>query len=133
MSVNENYNIVSIENVVLNKISSLNLTQNLYAGFRPTITASTGKTEMIVVRCSTDINNLDAYGGVMIAIEIYAKDKSNLPDRAKLSSYRNSIATVLPFSDSFFSYSYFSETPMSPDGNGYTFQIIKLTTIIKKL
>lgn len=132
MDINENYNIVTIENAVLDKLSTLNLTQNLYAGFRPEVTATTNKSEFLVVRCSTDVSDLFAHGKIMIAVDMYAKNKSNLPDRAKLSSWRNTIATVLPFSTDKYSFSYLTETPMSSDGNGYTFQIIKLTTIIKK-
>lgn len=132
MSVNENYNIVSIENALIAKIKTLNLTANIYPTNRPAVTATTGKEDFLVVRCSTDVNDLSAHGKIMTVIEVYAKDKANLPDRAKLSSWRNTITTVLPYVYGAFSFSYFTETPLQSDGNGYTFQIIKLTTIIKK-
>jgi len=102
--VNSNYNASSIENCVLTKISSLGLTQNLYPSFRPSVTATTGNAELIVVRCSTNVNDKSAYGTVMVSVDLYAKDRSNLPDRKKISTFRNAIATILP-SLSVFAYS----------------------------
>ena len=131
MSV-DNYNIVDIENALIKKIVTLNLTQNLYPSIRPPVTPTTGKPEYIIVRASTDVSDLGAHGRIMMAIEIYAKDKGNLPARARISSFRNTIAAVLPYSSEKYSYSYFTETPLQSDSNGYTFQIIKLITILKK-
>jgi len=133
MSVNINYNIVSIEDDLGQFIKTLNVSQYVYPSYRPPVTLITGKADFIVVRTSTEVDDKGAYGSIMSVIEIYAKDKGNLPDRTRLSAMRNAIAAVLPYSTSKYSYSYFTETPMSSDGNGYTFQIIKLITIINKL
>jgi len=127
----ENYNIVDIENALTAKIKTLNITANLYPSARPSVVPSTGMTEFLVIRASTDIDDRNAYGTIMTVVEIYVKDAGNLPSRARISSIRNTIATVLPYISTKYDYNYFTDTPMRPDGNGYTFQIIKLFTLIK--
>ena len=127
----ENYNVIEIEDTLIKKLATLNLTSNLYCGTRPSVTPTTGRTEYVVVRVSTEIDDRSAYGAIITVIEVYTKDKSNLPDRSRLSSFRNTIATVLPYSTQKYTYSYSTETPTVSDGNGYTFQIIKLFTLIK--
>ena len=128
----ENYNIVDIENALTAKLKTLNITANLYPSVRPSVVPSTGMAEFLVIRASTDIDDRNAYGTIMTVVEIYVKDAGNLPSRTRISSIRNTIATVLPYSSDKFSYSYFTETPLSQDGNGYTFQMIKLITILKR-
>ena len=128
----ENYNIVDIENALTAKLKTLNITANLYPSTRPSVVPSTGMTEFLVIRASTDIDDRNAYGTIMTVVEIYVKDAGNLPSRARISSIRNTIAAVLPYSSDKFSYSYFTETKLSQDGNGYTFQMIKLITILKR-
>jgi len=131
MSV-ENYNIVDIEDALIAKIKTLGLTSNLYPSSRPAVVVNTGMAEFIVVRTSTDVSDLGAHGRIMTVVEIYTKNAGNLPNRSRISSIRNTIATVLPYSSDKFSYSYFTETPLAQDGNGYTFQMIKLITILKR-
>lgn len=128
----ENYNIVDIEDTLIAKIKTLGLTSNLYPSGRPAVVVNTGMTEFLVVRTSTDVSDLGAHGRLITVVEIYTKNAGNLPNRSRISSIRNTIATVLPYSSDKFSYSYFTETPLSQDGNGYTFQMIKLITILKR-
>ena len=127
----ENYNIVDIEDALIAKLKTLGLTSNLYPSGRPAVVVNTGMTEFLVIRASTDIDDRNAYGTIMTVVEIYVKDAGNLPSRARISSIRNTIATVLPYVSTKYNYDYFTETPMRSDGNGYTFQIIKLFTLIK--
>jgi len=127
----ENYNVVDIEDTIKDKIKTLNITSNIYCGYRPRVVSATGMNEFLVFRVSTDIDDRSAYGAIMTVIEIYVKDVANLPSRARLSSIRNTIATVLPYVSTKYNYSYYTETPTVSDGNGYTFQIIKLFTLIK--
>ena len=127
----ENYNIVDIEDALIAKLKTLGLTSNLYPSGRPAVVVNTGMTEFLVIRASTDIDDRNAYGAIMTVVEIYVKDAGNLPSRARISSIRNTIATVLPYISTKYNYDYFTETPMRSDGNGYTFQIIKLFTLIK--
>ena len=127
----ENYNIVDIENVLTAKIKTLNITANLYPSTRPSVVSSTGMAEFLVIRASTDVDDRTAYGTIMTVVEIYVKDAGNLPSRARISSIRNTITTVLPHISTKYNYDYLTETPMRADGNGYTFQIIKLFTLIK--
>ena len=128
----ENYNIVDIENTLIAKIKTLGLTSNIYPSGRPAVVVNTGMTEFLVVRTSTDVSDLGAHGRIMTVIEVYIKNAGNLPNRSRISSIRNTITTVLPYSSDKFSYSYFTETPLAQDGNGYTFQMIKLITILKR-
>ena len=128
----ENYNIVDIEDTLIAKIKTLGLTSNLYPSGRPAVVVNTGMTEFLVVRTSTDVSDLGAHGRLITVVEIYTKNAGSLPNRSRISSIRNTIATVLPYSSDKFSYSYFTETPLSQDGNGYTFQMIKLITILKR-
>lgn len=131
MSV-ENYNIIDVEDTLIAKINTLGLTSNLYPSYRPPVVTNTGMTEFIVVRTSTDVSDLGAHGRMMTVVEIYTKNAGNFPNRSRISSIRNTIAAVLPYSSEKYSYSYFTETPLQPDGNGYTFQMIKLITILKR-
>jgi len=131
MSV-ENYNVVDIEDTLIAKIKTLGLTSNLYQSSRPAAVAKTGMQEIIVVRVSTEVSDLGAHGRVITVVEIYAKNSGNILNRNRVSSIRNTIATALPYSSDKFSYSYFTETPLAQDGNGYTFQMIKLITILKR-
>ena len=128
----ENYNIVDIEDTLIAKIKTLGLTSNLYPSSRPVAVANTGMPEIIVVRASTDVSDLGAHGRIMTVVEIYAKNSGNIINRSRVSSIRNTITSVLPYSSDKFSYSYFTETPLAQDGNGYTFQMIKLITILKR-
>ena len=128
----ENYNIVDIEDTLIAKIKTLGITSNLYPSGRPAVVVNTGMAEFLVVRTSTDVSDLGAHGRLITVIEIYTKNAGNLPNRSRISSIRNTITTVLPFSSDKFSYSYFTETPLAQDGNGYTFQMIKLITILKR-
>jgi len=128
----ENYNIVDIEDTLIAKIKTLSLTSNLYPSGRPAVVVNTGMTEFLVVRTSTDVSDLGAHGRLITVIEIYTKNAGNLPNRSRISSIRNTITAVLPYSSDKFSYSYFTETPLAQDGNGYTFQMIKLITILKR-
>ena len=128
----ENYNIVDIEDTLIAKIKTLGITSNLYPSGRPAVVATTGMSEFLVVRTSTDVSDLGAHGRLITVIEIYTKNAGNLPNRSRISSIRNIITTVLPYSSDKFSYSYFTETPLAQDGNGYTFQMIKLITILKR-
>lgn len=128
----ENYNIVDIEDALIAKLKTLGLTSNLYPSGRPAVVVNTGMTEFLVVRTSTDVSDLGAHGRLITVIEIYTKNAGNLPNRSRISSIRNTITAALPYSSDKFSYSYFTETPLSQDGNGYTFQMIKLITILKR-
>ena len=93
----ENYNIVDIEDALIAKLKTLGLTSNLYPSGRPAVVVNTGMTEFLVIRASTDIDDRNAYGTIMTVVEIYVKDAGNLPSRARISSIRNTIATVLPY------------------------------------
>ena len=128
----ENYNIVDIEDTLIAKIKTLGITSNLYPSGRPAVVVNTGMSEFLVVRTSTDVSDLGAHGRLITVIEIYTKNAGNLPNRSRISSIRNTITAALPYSSDKFSYSYFTETPLSQDGNGYTFQMIKLITILKR-
>ena len=129
--VNTNYNIVALEKVVLDKINMLGLTANLYAGVRPAV-LDTKVNELIVVRVTTDIKDMSALGYAIVAVEPYIKDKGGVRDGSRLSSFYNAICTVLPYITDKYIFTYSSSTPIISDGNGFSFQSIKLYTTIKK-
>ena len=130
MSVKENYNPISIETDILTKIKTLNVTANLYGGNRPAVSATT-MSDFIVARVSTDMSDSTAYGTCITALELYAKDVNSVRNTAKLTTMRNVIAAQLPYISAKYNFTYFTETPTVSDGNGYTFQILKLFTLIK--
>ena len=131
MSVNDNYSPIVLESEILNIISQIGITQNMFPGVRPSVTLTTGMNDFIVVRSTTENVDLDAYGKTILAVEIYVKDKQNIRDSAKLSSARNLICRLLPIITNRYIFSYSSETPILSDSNGFSFLAIKLFTIIK--
>lgn len=126
---NTNYNIVDIEGSILDKLATLNLTSNLYAGVRPSVLSS-NVNEIVVARATTDINDKNALGYMIVAIEVYIRDRGGVRDGARFSSFYNTICEHLPHITSKYSFSYSTSTPIYPDGNGFSFQLIKLYTTI---
>lgn len=130
--MNPNYNPNSIEEELLTAIKTLNLSSYYYLGARPVATIATEKPNFCVVRASTGITDLNAYGETITSIDLYAKALGNekLRDSKKLSEMVSKLMDAVVINTPHYKFSYSNLTPSIADGSGYFLQIFSLRTLI---
>ena len=129
--MNPNYNPNKIESELLDAIKSWNLSSYYYVGARPSSTITTGKSDFCVVRASTGITELDAYGETIVSIDLYAKDiTTGIRNSKKLEDMVSLLLNKVIFNTPHYKFSYSNLTPSIADGSGYFLQIFSLRTLI---
>lgn len=129
-----NYDINKIELELKAVVKNAGLSLNVYTGDRPSI-ADTTQNELVVVRVSSTLSDMSAYGRCTCAIDMFAKDLSNgCKNGTKLSIMTQKAISMFPIKSSNYIFSCEPNIiPMGSDGFGYHVERIQITVLIKSI
>lgn len=128
--MNTNVDIQKIESAAFDLISETGVSQNVFVGFRPR--AYDTMDDLVVVRVSGGSTDELALGKSALSIELYTKNVGMIRDSGKLSEMWAKIRKAMTTVSGPYLYSYLNTTPSIDDGNGFSFEIVNYTIIIKR-
>lgn len=128
--MNFNVDIQKIESAAFGLISDAFISNNVFVGFRPR--AYDSMDDFIVIRVNGGSTDELALGKSSLSIELYAKNAGMLRDSERLSQMWSKICEAMEVASGPYIYSYLNTTPSIDDGNGFSFEIVNYTIIIKR-
>lgn len=129
-----NYDINKIELELKAVVKNAGLSLNVYTGDRPSI-ADTTQNELVVVRVSSTLSDMSAYGRCICGIDMFVKDLSNgCKNGTKMSIMTQKAISIFPIQSSNYIFSCEPNIiPMGSDGFGYHVERIQITVLIKSI
>lgn len=128
--MNENIDISKIESAVFKVIEAAGVSKNIFVGRRPK--SYEDMQDLVVIRVSGGAIDRTAIGTGGVSIEIYARTIGALRDSNRMTEMWGKVVNSVPGQHESYYLDLLNTTPSIEDSNGFDFEIINFTLVIKQ-